>query len=136
MESDKSFSEICSETQSKRSSERSSEISEDNPPTAASETESVFVDSGDSLQSKKYRSDVWNYFTKDTGRKKVLCQLCNNEYSYLGTTSNLRDHLMRYHKDKYKRNNTVGSGDKQQISMDAFVNRHKCTPASSKKTTE
>ena len=76
---------------------------------------------------------MWDYFTKDTGRKKVLCRLCNNEYSYLETTSNLRDHLIRYH---YKRNDTVGSGDKQQTSMDTFLNRHMCTPARRKKITE
>jgi len=38
---------------------------------------------------------------KVPGEKKVLCGLCNNEYSYLGTTSNLREHLRRHHKDKY-----------------------------------
>ena len=129
MESDESSSETRSETRSERSSE-------DNPATAASETESSFVDSSDSLRPKKYRSDVWDYFTKDASRKKVLCRLCNNEYSYLGATSNLRDHLIRYHKDKYKRNDTVRSGDKQQTSMDTFLNRHKCTPARSKKITE
>ena len=125
MESDESSSKTRSETRSERSSE-------DNPATAASETESIFVDSSDSLRPKKYRSDVWDYFTKDTGRKKMLCRLCNNEYSYLGATSN----LIRYHKDKYKRNDTVGSGNKQQTSMDTFLNRHKCTPARSKKIIE
>ena len=132
MESEESSSKIRSEIWSKRSSE----ISEDNPVAAASETESVFVESSNSLRPKKYCSDVWDYFIKNTGRKKVLCQLCNNEYSYLGTTSSLRDHLICYHKDKYKRNDTIKSSNKQQTSMDTFLNHHKCPPARSKKITE
>ena len=95
---------------SKTRNKRSGGISEDNP---TSETESVFMESNDSQRPKKYHSDVWNYFTKNAAKKKVLCQLCNNEYSYLGTTSNLReDHLIHYHKDKYKRNDTIKSSSK------------------------
>ena len=129
MASEESSRESSTDTRS----ERSSEISEDNP---ASETESVVAESSDSQRPKKCRSDVWDYFTKNAGGKKVLCRLCNNEYSYLGTTSNLRDHLIRYHKDKYKRNDTSESGNKQQTSMDTFVNRFKCPPARAKKITE
>jgi len=73
---------------------------------------------------------------KNADGKKVLCQVCNNEYSYLGTTSNLRDHLIHYHKDKYKRKDTIQSSDKQQTSMDTFVNHFKCPPAHAKKITE
>ena len=50
--------------------------------------------------------------------------------------SNLEDYLIHYHKDNYKRNDTVGSSDKQQTSMDTFLNHHKCPPARSKKITE
>ena len=50
--------------------------------------------------------------------------------------SNLRDHLIHYHNDKYKRNDTTESGNKQQTTMDTFLNRHKCPPAHAKKITE
>ena len=62
--------ESSSETRSETCSERSGEISEDN---ATSETESVFVESSNSQRRKKYRSDVWTYFTKNAAGKKVLC---------------------------------------------------------------
>jgi len=121
------------ESSNKTRSGRSNEISEDNP---ASETESIVMESSDSQRPKKCHSEMWDYFTKNTGRKKVLCQLCSNEYSYLGTTSNLRDHLIHYHKDKYKRKDIIQSGNKQQTSMDIFVNHFKCPPARAKKITE
>jgi len=91
-------------------------------------------------RSQKYFcSDVWDFFTKVPGEKKVLCGLCNNKYSYLGTTSNLREHLHRHHKDKYKQSRsgrTKGSDGKEQISMDTFFTRCKCLPSRAKKITE
>jgi len=70
------------------------------------------------------------------GEKKVLCGLCNNKYSYLGTTSNLREHLHRHHKDKYRSGRTKGSDGKEQISMDIFFTRSKWPPSRAKKITE
>ena len=97
-----SLTENCSDTRSERGSED-----------RVSETESVSIDSVDSKKpAKKFRSDVWGYFEKNASGKKVQCRLCKNEYAYLGTTSNLRDHLIRYHKDKYKRSDATESGDK------------------------
>ena len=83
------------------SESQTEEIAEDNRETEESETESISVGS-EGPKPKKFRSDVWDFFTKVPGRKKVLCGLCKNKYSYLGTTSNLREHLLRYHKEKYK----------------------------------
>ena len=126
-EETESLIESCSDTRSERGSED-----------RVSETESVNIESVDSQKSaKKFRSDVWDYFEKNASGKKVHCRLCKNEYSYLGTTSNLRDHLIRHHKDKYKRNDARESGDnKQQTSLDIFVNRHKCPAARAKRITE
>ena len=73
---------------------------------------SVFVESSDSQRPKKYHLDFQNYFTKNAGGKKVLCRLCDNEYSYLETMSKLRDHLIRYHNNKYKKNDTIESVNK------------------------
>ena len=44
--------------------------------------------------------------------------------------------MIRYHKDKYKRSDATESGDKQQTSLDIFINRHKCPAARAKKITE
>ena len=116
----------CSDTRSERGSED-----------RVSETESVSIESVDSQKpAKKFCSDVWGYFKKNANGKKVWCRLCEHEYVYLGTTSNLRDHLVHYHKDKYKWSDTIESSDKQQTSLDIFVNRHKCPPARAKKITE
>lgn len=78
MASEESLRESSNKTRSETQSERSGEIKEDNP---TSEMESAFVESSDSQRPKKYCSDVWNYFTKNAAGKKVLCRLCNNEYS-------------------------------------------------------
>ena len=118
--------ESCSNTRSKRGSED-----------RVSETESVGIKSVNSQKpAKKFRSDIWGYFERNSSGKKVHCRLCKQEYAYLGTTSNLRDHLIRYHKDKYKWSDATESDEKQQISLDIFVNHHKCPAASAKKITK
>ena len=87
------------ETESLIESCRSERGSEDR----VSETESVSNESVNSQKpAKKFRSDFWDYFKKNASRKKVWCRLCEHENAYLETTSNLRDHLICYHKDKYK----------------------------------
>ena len=46
------------------------------------------------------RSDVWKFFSKCTdSASRVKCDLCDKEFTYCCTTSNLRDHLQR---DQYK----------------------------------
>ena len=44
--------------------------------------------------------------------------------------------IIRYHNNKYKRNDTIESVNKQQTRMDTFLNHHKCPPACAKKITE
>jgi len=75
------------------------EIVEDNQETEESETESISA-SSEGLKPKKFCSDVWDFSMKVSGEKKVLCGLCTNKFSYLGTT--IREHLRCHHKDKYK----------------------------------
>ena len=79
-----------------------------------SETESASNESVNGQKpAKKFCSDIWDYFKKNISGKKVWYRLCENEYAYLGTTSNLRDHLIHYYKDKHKWSDTIESGDKQ-----------------------
>ena len=124
------------------SESQTEEIPEDNRETEESETESISAGS-EGPKLKKFRSDVWDFFTKVPGGKKVLGEvlggLCKNEYSYLGTTSNLREYLLRYHKEKYKRNESgsnKASDGKEQTSIDAFFTRSKCPPSRAKKITK
>ena len=121
-----SLTESCSNTRSKRGSED-----------RVSETESVSIESVNSQKpAKKFCSGVWGYFEKNASGKKVRCRLCEHKYSYLRTTNNLRDHLICYHNDKYKWSDTIESGNKQQTSLDIFVNCHKCPSACAKKITQ
>ena len=117
-----SLTESCSNSRNERGSKD-----------RVSETESV-IDG--QKPAKKLRSDVWGYFEKNAGGKKVQCRLCKNEYAYLGTTSNLRDHLIRYHREKYKQSDAIESGNKQLTSLVIIVNCHKCQAARSKRITE
>ena len=64
----------------KLTSERSSKISEDNP---ASEIKVLSVEAN-GLRNVTQMSET----TKNVGCKKVLSQLCNNDYSYLRTMLN------------------------------------------------
>ena len=90
-EETESLTASCSNTKSQRGSED-----------RGSETESVSIESVNSQKPpNKFHSDVWGYFKKNASGKKVQCRLCKHEYAYLGTASNLRDHLICYHKDKY-----------------------------------
>ncbi|CAG8504379.1 5493_t:CDS:2 [Diversispora eburnea] len=47
------------------------------------------------------KSKVWNYFTKPYGpsqSRKTKCHECGNEFSYYGSTSSLKYHLVHRHK--------------------------------------
>ena len=54
------------------SESQTEEIAEDNRETEESETESISAGS-EGPKPKKFRSDVWDFFTKVPGGKKVLC---------------------------------------------------------------
>lgn len=49
------------------------------------------------LKKKIKISDVWNYFTRSADKKFAKCVNCQKEYKTSGNTSNLRDHLKRFH---------------------------------------
>jgi len=85
---------------------RTEGIAKNHWETEESEIESVSA-SSKGPKPKKCCSNVWKVFSKMPGGKKVLCVLCKNGYSYLGATSNMREHLLCHHKDKYKRNESL-----------------------------
>ena len=121
------------EVSSHHASDRSSEVNTEESDT--SETEAAIGESSCS-SSGKFRSDVWKYFTKCASRKRALCHLCNKEYAYLGATSNLRDHLQRYHKDKYRVKSDFNGTERNTVTIDSFLSRAKCPVTRAKRITE
>ena len=80
------------------------------------------------------RSDAWKFFEK-TGSKNVTCKLCTKAakqlaYMYHGGTTNLWDHLLHVHADKYKPNKRMNS----QHTMDTSM--RKCSGARTKVISE
>ena len=63
------------------------------------------TDAGKTPLSKpsQLKSDVWNHFRfktakdKELDKTKVVCKVCQAELSYCRNTTNLRNHLTRYH---------------------------------------
>jgi hypothetical protein len=58
------------------------------------------------------KADVWKYFSKIKPNEKdtkVKCELCSREFAYHGTTTNMRDHLSRVHKDQYQKSQSTSS---------------------------
>ncbi|XP_046868573.1 uncharacterized protein LOC124461026 [Drosophila willistoni] len=62
-----------------------------------SEKSSAVTTSSHKLKKKTKISDVWNYFKRSDDKKFAKCLNCEKEYKTSGNTSNLRDHLKRFH---------------------------------------
>ena len=72
-------------------------------------------------------SDVWEHYDKvDDG--EVKCKLCNKSQKYSGGTSNLRNHLDRYHAAKYS--------IPKSPTITKFTRLHTCTPDRRRKITK
>ena len=65
-----------------------------------------------------------------------MCQLCNKEYTYLGTTSNPHNQIQRYHKDKYKVKSDFNGTQQNTVTMDSFLSCAKCPVTRAKRITE
>ncbi|XP_072386859.1 E3 SUMO-protein ligase ZBED1-like [Diabrotica undecimpunctata] len=63
--------------------------------------ENSYVDSGLTIdltsRKRKRHSNVWNYFKRSADRKLAKCLTCGREYKTSGNTSNLADHIKRFH---------------------------------------
>jgi len=75
-------------------------------------------------------SDVWKHFIKSADRKKAVCTICDKELSYLGGTTNLRDHLEAKHALQYCATSKPTTG--RTTTMDEFVRRTKYSEARAK----
>lgn len=60
---------------------------------------------------KVKRSSVWQYFIKDS--RGGICKLCQRQVSCSGNTTNLSNHLKRYHKAIVE--NITNNRDIQQL---------------------
>lgn len=62
-------------------------------------------------------SKVWNFFKKSSDRKYAKCLNCGKEYKTSGNTTNLSDHLKRFHPNLVDRN--PNEGDSASTSADS-----------------
>lgn len=75
------------------------------------------------VDGKKYKSQVWKFFTKK-GEKSVTCNICNAGLSYHGGTSSMLQHLKRKHPCEY----VVKPREKQkQKKLDIFAKKRACS---------
>lgn len=54
-----------------------------------------------SPSKRRKHSKVWKYFKKSADKKFAKCLNCKKEYKTSGNTSNLSDHLKRFHADLF-----------------------------------
>ena len=56
--------------------------------TSEDDAEETSDQSMSDVNGKKYKSQVWNFFTKK-GKKSVVCNICNASLAYHGGTSSV-----------------------------------------------
>lgn len=54
--------------------------------------------------NRKKISLVWKYFKKSNNKKYAKCITCGKEYKTSGNTTNLKDHIKRFHPTLYNLN--------------------------------
>lgn len=68
--------------------------------------------------SSRQRSFIWEFFAKDElGRPFAVCLLCRKEYRTSGNTSNLRDHLNRFHKSEINKSRDESETESEHLSV-------------------
>lgn len=60
-------------------------------------TQSSSTSASSTGTKRKKSSIVWNYFKRSSDKKFAKCNTCGKEYKTSGNTSNLSDHLKRFH---------------------------------------
>ncbi|XP_053966175.1 E3 SUMO-protein ligase ZBED1-like [Anastrepha ludens] len=65
----------------------------------SSDSEKDVVSEKQTQKIKNKISEVWKYFKRSDDKKFAKCLNCAKEYKTSGNTSNLRDHLKRFHPD-------------------------------------
>jgi hypothetical protein len=75
-------------------------------------------------------SRVWNYFTRSADKSKATCNLCNQDFVFKNTTSNLLNHLNGKHPS------VLTSETVKQTTMNLFVNSPKKSKADNETITQ
>ncbi|XP_036341168.1 uncharacterized protein LOC118750547 [Rhagoletis pomonella] len=73
------------------------QVSVENSATDSDECVAVTHSSNGGTKRKKGFSKVWKYFVRSQDKKLAKCVKCGKVYKTSGNTSNLRDHLTRFH---------------------------------------
>lgn len=87
------------------------------------------------------RSDVWQFFKKKNDIPNVAtCDLCQKDFKTSSNTSNLRDHLIRFHKNIYRptasSSSQVSPLPSKQIKLETFFSDTKSYASGSTKKLE
>ena len=77
-------------------------------------------------------SHVWKYFTRSSDKTSATCNLCDKQFAYKGTTSNLLNHLNIQHPSA----NTTNDTPKKQVPMTSFLNSPRKTKTDSDRITQ
>ena len=73
------------------------------------------------VDGKKYKSQVWKFFTKK-GEKAVTCNVCNAGLAYHGSTSSMLQHLKRKHPCEH----IVKPEEKQKTEEVGYLHQEAC----------
>jgi len=73
---------------------------------------------------KRAKSIIWNYFEKQHNQY-AICLLCKKAYKTSGNTSNLHDHLKRYHKEVHNNNISDSSEESDTRTSEARAKKLK-----------
>lgn len=65
------------------------------------------------------KSSVWQYFLKDDFSRGGICKICQRQVSCSGNTTNLTNHLKRYHKAIGEK--TANNNGTQQTTDDQII---------------
>lgn len=70
------------------------------------------------MKNTKVSSNIWKHFGFENEQNKVgdmaICRLCESKLKYVGSTSNLRNHLKFLHRRVY---NEMDAAEEQQPGM-------------------
>ena len=81
------------------------------------------IEISDESSNPRCRSQVWNHFgykvtysnngLRSKSSTEVICKLCQGEFKYIGTTTNMATHLSRHHSIENKRQRTIKTDDRE-----------------------
>lgn len=76
--------------------------------------------------SRRHISNVWLHFTRNKNRSIAKCNKCKKEYKTSGNTSNLRDHLKRFHEleSTEQSEDDIHDANTSSLTISSFFKKH------------